>query len=260
MILTALRSALNVVGPHALLTEQAHDGIDQGKDKRISGGLREGQMEIEIPFDEAFRIESTIHDGDGFAHRGTGVLVGTLGGQCGDFRLEDLADFDEMNGAFGGTSANHTIQSLTYGAGGSIGHKSTAAGEGLHHTLFAERLHGFPNRGAAHPELLGEFPLGGQLLSALQVAFENGVLDLLNDLFVQAQSLDNFVHKSSRDRIKREALPGRELVNWSDHHTISRIVSASAFASVGICTYITQLRHNPQTGYGYLLTLLNIWW
>src|ERR1700733_14378378 len=117
-----------------------------------------------------------------------------------------------MHGAFGRAAAHHAIKSLAHRTSGSIGHESTATRIGLHQALFAQGLHRFTNRRAAYAKLLREIPFGGQLFAPLQVALEYGIFYLLNDLFVQPQSLDNFIHESSWASPLRGCLPD---TNWS---------------------------------------------
>src|SRR5277367_6573233 len=112
-----------------------------------------------------------------------------------------------MHGAFGRAAAHHAIKSLAHRTSGFIGHEGAAPRVGLHQTLFAQGLHRFTNRGSTYTKLLREIPFGGQLFAPLQVALEYGILDLLNDLFVQPQSLDNFIHGRSSASLLRGCLP-----------------------------------------------------
>src|SRR5580704_7190154 len=69
MNLPALRAAFDVEDFHALLPQQADDGIDQRKNQRIRGRFRQGQVEIEIGLDVYLRISlRPVHHRYRFAH------------------------------------------------------------------------------------------------------------------------------------------------------------------------------------------------
>ena len=66
-------------------------------------------MEIEIPFDERFRVlPGGVHYRDGFAHRGKHLFIHALGGQRGDLWFQDFANFSKMHSAFGWSAADQT--------------------------------------------------------------------------------------------------------------------------------------------------------
>jgi hypothetical protein len=83
------------------------------------------------------------------------------------------------------TALENTVQRLPHGVRIAIGDKRPASGKGVHKPLFVERLDRLTNRGSADTELLREFAFRRKLIALFQLALEDGLLDLLNDLLVK---------------------------------------------------------------------------
>ena len=194
VILSAFGPAFHLEDSHALLAQQSYDRIDQRKNNRVARGLGECEVKIEVSFDECFGIPlGGVHDGHLLAHGRQILFIGPGRCQRGDFRLKNFTCFGKKRKAFG-TGAHHAIQRLAHGVGGTVSDKSSPARIGFHAPLFAQGLYGFANRRATHSKLFGEFALGRELVTGLQHTFEDGVFDLLDDLFVKTGRTNDFVH------------------------------------------------------------------
>src|SRR5580700_437590 len=77
-----------------------------------------------------------------------------------------------------------------------VGDEGSSARVGFDQALFTQRLHRFADSSAAHTQTLREVALGGKLVAGFQRAVQNGLLDLLDDLLVQARSPDDFIHRN----------------------------------------------------------------
>jgi len=73
---------------------------------------------------------------------------------------------------------------------GSLPNEGAAAGARLDDAEELERPQRFANRRARHLELLGELPLGRELIARAQVALLEEALDLLDDALVEAAAAD----------------------------------------------------------------------
>ncbi len=143
-------------------------------------------MKIEIRFDVGFGIlPGAIHGGNGLAHGRQFRFLDANCGKRGNLRLENGAHFRQMSRAFRLTDLHHQIERLAHGLRGAIGDESAAAGIGFDQTFFAQSFHRFAHGGAAHAKTLRQFALRGQLISRLQIAFDDGFFNLLNDLLVE---------------------------------------------------------------------------
>ena len=194
--LAARTAAVDAENAHALFFEQADDGVDQRQDERIAGGLGEREMEIIVGLDESLRlVQIPVHHSNGVAHGGEMRFLGARGGQCGDLGLENLAHFHERGGAFRVVDLHHQVEGLADGLGRAVGDERAAARVRLDQTFFSEDFYGLANCGAADVKLLSEFGFGGKLIARLERASEYRLLDLPNNLFVEPQGLDGFIHK-----------------------------------------------------------------
>ena len=206
MKLAALRAAGNVKNPKALLAQKADNGIEQRKNEGIVCPLREGQVKVEIGLDIGLRILAcAIHDRNRLVHRRQFRVLNAESGEGGDLRFENRANFRQLLGAFRLAYLDHEIEGLADGLGGSVGDEGSASGKSFDQTFFAKRLDGLADRSAADSEALGEFAFGGKLIAWLQTAFDNRLLDLLDDLFVKTRDTDQFVHCAAPCQVRREA-------------------------------------------------------
>ena len=198
MHMASLRAAGNVKNPKALLAQKADNGIEQRKNEGIVCPFREGQMKVEIGLDVGLGIlADALHDCNRLAHRGQFRVLNPESGEGRDLRLENCSNFRQVSGAFGLADLDHEIEGLADGLGSSVGDEGSAPGKSFDQTFFAERLNGLAHRSAADSEALSEFAFGGKLIARLQTAFDNGFLDLLNDLFVKTGGTNQLVHEAA---------------------------------------------------------------
>lgn len=206
MKLAALGASGNAKDAKPLLAEKANDGIEDGKNDGVVGTFGQGQVEIKIGFDICLGIlAGAIHNGNRLAHGGQFRVLNTESGEGGDFGFENRAGLRQMRGAFRLSDLDHEVERLANGLGGSVGDESTTAGKSFDQTFFAKGLDGFAYRGSTDSEALGEFAFGGKLIARLQSAFDNGFLNLLNDLFVETGGTNEFVHGRAPCNVRREA-------------------------------------------------------
>ena len=152
-------------------------------------------MKIEVALDEGFGVVARgVHHRNGLTHGGEHFFIRALCGEGGNFRFQNLPNLGQMRGAFHRAAADHAIQGLLDGAAGAIGDEGSPTGIGFDQALFPQGLHGLADGGAANAELLGEFALGGELLSFFEFAADDRVLNLLHNLFVQPGCLNDFIH------------------------------------------------------------------
>src|SRR5665213_1791606 len=151
-------------------------------------------MEIEVGFDEGFRVAyRLVHFLYGLAHGCDVFRIGARRTEGCNFRLQDFANFYEVGPAILLTGLDNAVERTPHAIRGSAGHKCAAAWECVDQSFFLECFYGFANGGPADAELLGEFALGGELAAFCQLAPQDGVLNLLNDLLVEARRLDDLV-------------------------------------------------------------------
>ncbi len=117
-----------------------------------------------------------------------------IAAERGNLRLENGAHFRQMRGAFRLTDLHHQVERLAHRLRRAIGDERAAARIGFDQTFFAQSFHGFAHGGAAHAETLGQFALRRQLISRLQIAFDDGFFNLLNDLLVESRRPNQLVH------------------------------------------------------------------
>jgi len=206
MNLAAFGAAGNAKDAKALLAQEPDNGIEQRKNEGIVCTFCEGQMKVEIGLDIGLRIlAGAIHHGDSLAHRGQFRVLNADSGESSDLGLENRANFRQVRGAFRLAYFDHEIEGLANGLRGSVGDEGSASGISFDETFFAKRLNGLTHSSAADAEALGEFSFCGELIARLQTAFDNGVFDLLNDLFVKTGCTNKFVHCVSPCNVRREA-------------------------------------------------------
>src|SRR6267154_254066 len=154
-------------------------------------------MKVQVRFDKCVGIPPRrIHYRDRFAHRNQVLFVCSRGRERSDFRLQNLANFDEVARSFRLPNLDHTVEGLADGIGSSIGDKRTPAGIRFDQALFSQGLDGFANGGAAHSKLLSQLAFGRKLVARFERALDDRVFDLLNDLLVKARRAYDFVHGS----------------------------------------------------------------
>lgn len=206
MNLTALGAAGHAEDAEALLAEKADDGIEKRKNDGIVGAFGQGQMKIEVGFDVSLGVlAGAIHDGDRLAHSGQLSVLNTESGQRRDPGLENRASFRQMSRAFRLADFDHEVERLPDGLSGAIGDESSTTGKSFDQAFFAKSLDGLAHGGAADPEALREFAFGGELIARLQSAFDDGFLDLLNDLLVETGGTNEFVHCTAPCNVRRKA-------------------------------------------------------
>ena len=154
-------------------TQQSDNGIDEGKNQRIGGGLGQSQVKIEVGLDVDLGIFlRAIHHSDGFAHRREILIPVTRSAAMrGDSRFEDEAQLHQMRQAFLLAllaDLHHEVERLPRRLRGSVGDEGAAAGVGFNQTFLAQRLDRFAHGSAAHAETLREIALGGKLVARLQ--------------------------------------------------------------------------------------------
>src|ERR1700730_3445124 len=99
-----------------------------------------------------------------------------------------------MSRAFLLIYADHQIERLPDRLRCSIGHERPAAGICLDQTLLAQSFYRLAHCRAAHTETLREFALGWQLITRLELAFQDRIFDLLDNLLKEARGFDCAVH------------------------------------------------------------------
>src|SRR5258706_8872822 len=99
--------------------------------------------------------------------------------------------------------ADHQVERLPDRVRSAIRHESSAAGISLHQSLFPKGLNGFANCGAADPEALREIAFGRKLVARLELALEDRLLHLLDDLLVQSGGLHGAVQRLDAQGIYR---------------------------------------------------------
>lgn len=85
---------------------------------------------------------------------------------------------------------------MAHGLRGTIGNKRASAGICFEQSLLAKRFDRLAHCRAAHAELLTQLALRGQLITHMQVSLQDALLDLFNDLFIEALRLDLLVYHS----------------------------------------------------------------
>src|SRR5262249_36011631 len=97
---------------------------------------------------------------------------------------------------------------LDYAVGRQVGHERATSDEDLDQPFFRERLDRLANRRAAHAKPFGKIALGRNLVTRLEGARENLLLDLVDDFLVEPLlRLDWQVHRhlfpsSSQRRVR----------------------------------------------------------
>src|SRR6266404_3841764 len=99
--------------------------------------------------------------------------------------------------------ADHQVERLPDRVRSAIGHESSATGIGFNQTLLTERLNRFANCGAAYPETLGQIAFRRKLVTRLELALEDRLLHLLDDLLVQSGGLHGAVQRLDAQGIHR---------------------------------------------------------
>ncbi len=99
-----------------------------------------------------------------------------------------------MSRAFRLTDLHHQVERLAHRLRGAVGDEGAPARVRFDQTFFTQSLHCFAHCSSTHAETLGEFALCGKLIARLQIAFNNRLFNLLNDLLVESRRANEFVH------------------------------------------------------------------
>src|SRR6267154_282280 len=152
-------------------------------------------MEIEVCLDVGLGIAKTaIHDFDRFAHGAKKLLLDSFSRQGGNVRLQHQSQLSQVRRAFLLVDADHQIERLPNSLRGSVGDKGSAAGICLHETFLPQCFHSLPYGSTTYAETLGKVALRRQLISRLELTFENGIFHLLNNLLKEAIGFDGAIH------------------------------------------------------------------
>ena len=208
MILPVRRAAASE-GVFALFAQQINDWINQGRDQRVLGGLREGEMKLQIGFDECIGIiQRALHQGNGLADRFDLFGRRAGGGARGDFGFQNLARFGKIQRALRRSNTEHESKCMTNRARGSIGDECAAPRVTLDESFLLQDFDCFAHDGTTDAKLTGKFALGREPVAVAQFAAEDLVFDLRDDLLVEPGGL------------KGGVVCG--WVYWYYHHTNSR--------------------------------------
>ncbi len=169
------------------LGELLRDGLEEPDEQAVVGGLRHGVVEGGVVFLALLRVQDIQPLPHALEHGADLVQLlvgGALCGQAGVGGLEDAAHLEHVQ-------VGTALHRQEHGQGADDVIRVRVPDEGaLSRTNVDDPEHLEGPDGLSDRELLGQFPLGQQLVPGLQAALGHELLDLLDDLFVEALGLD----------------------------------------------------------------------
>jgi hypothetical protein len=192
--LTALWAALDLEDAHSLLTQQDHDEIKERGNQVVLCGFGQGVVKVEIGFNislassMAESIVQRLPESWRSVHPSRALQPG-----C-NFWLKHLAYFDQVFGNIALTNPNHQTKRIAHSLRGTIGDESATARANLDQPFFPQCFDCLPHRRPTDAETITQLSLGRQLVTDLQFSSQYPPLDLFDDLFVEAFTLDGFIH------------------------------------------------------------------
>jgi len=121
-------------------------------------------------------------------------LVGALGGQRGDLRLDDLAQLDQRIGAAQMADAQHQSQRGAHGVGGVVGDNRPATGAHIDQPHLRQRLERLAHGRATGAKPQGQLALWWQAITGAQFAAHDAPLNLLHDALEELAAPDGLIH------------------------------------------------------------------